>query len=79
LVIILKTKPVSGLSILEEIIEEIKSSGQKILSGESVFKMYDTYGFPLELTEINEVGDKRAQTIKVELERIKNKALVQRY
>jgi len=34
---------------------------------------------PLELTEINEVGDKRAQTIKVELERIKNKALVQRY
>jgi len=40
-----------GLSILEEIIEEIKSSGQKILSGESVFKMYDTYGFPLELTK----------------------------
>ena len=27
----------------------------------------------------NEVGDKRAQTIKIELERIKNKALVQRY
>jgi len=33
---------------------------------------------PLELTEINEVGEKRAQTIKVELERIKDKALLQR-
>lgn len=34
---------------------------------------------PLELTEIDEVGEKRANTIKVELERIKDKALVQGY
>jgi len=34
---------------------------------------------PLELTEIDEVGEKRANTIKVELERLKDKALVQSY
>ncbi|HHF98884.1 MAG TPA: alanine--tRNA ligase [Candidatus Aerophobetes bacterium] len=39
-----------GLSILEKIIKEIKSSGKRILPGEEVFKMYDTYGFPLDIT-----------------------------
>jgi len=39
-----------GLSILEEMIKELKADGDKILPGEKAFRMYDTYGFPLELT-----------------------------
>ncbi|MBE0478017.1 alanine--tRNA ligase [Candidatus Aerophobetes bacterium] len=40
-----------GLSILEDEIRDLKSSGKKILSGDTAFRMYDTYGFPLELTQ----------------------------
>ncbi|MGJ0848216.1 alanine--tRNA ligase [Tissierella praeacuta] len=40
-----------GISILEEYIEEIKLNNQNILSGEKAFKLYDTYGFPLDLTK----------------------------
>ena len=40
-----------GLSILENTIEEIKSSKSDEISDEAVFKLYDTYGFPFELTE----------------------------
>ncbi len=40
-----------GLSILESIIKEIKAKKVKTLPGDKVFKMYDTYGFPLELTK----------------------------
>ncbi|RDU22956.1 alanine--tRNA ligase [Anaerosacchariphilus polymeriproducens] len=39
-----------GLTILEEMQDEMKKSGNKQLSGENAFKLYDTYGFPLDLT-----------------------------
>lgn len=39
-----------GLSILNEFIQETKSKGEKILHGSMVFKLHDTYGFPLDLT-----------------------------
>lgn len=42
----------TGLSLLEEQIAGIKKKGEKILSGEIAFKLYDTYGFPLDLTQI---------------------------
>ncbi|MBU5484939.1 alanine--tRNA ligase [Clostridium sp. MSJ-11] len=41
----------AGIQILNDYIEEIKNNNEKILSGEKAFKLYDTYGFPLELTE----------------------------
>lgn len=41
----------SGLKILFEQLEEYKKSGVKIFSGEVAFKLYDTYGFPLDLTQ----------------------------
>lgn len=40
-----------GLNIIEEYISEMKESGKTILDGEKAFKLHDTYGFPLELTE----------------------------
>ncbi len=39
-----------GLKILQQEIDEIKSAGSKQLSGDVAFKLYDTYGFPLDLT-----------------------------
>jgi len=39
-----------GLNLFEEMVKSAISSGRKFLSGEEVFKLYDTYGFPFELT-----------------------------
>lgn len=39
-----------GLNILNEMMEEMKREGAKVLSGENTFKLYDTYGFPIDLT-----------------------------
>ena len=40
-----------GLSILASYIDEVKANGGSELSGEQAFKLYDTYGFPLDLTK----------------------------
>ena len=40
-----------GLAILSQMREEMVKSGKKELSGEDAFKLYDTYGFPLDLTK----------------------------
>ena len=40
----------SGLSILEGKIAELEKNGEKLLSGEDAFRLYDTYGFPIDLT-----------------------------
>ena len=39
-----------GLAILETIFADMKASNETTLSGENAFKLYDTYGFPYELT-----------------------------
>lgn len=40
-----------GIAILTDIIEKAKSTGKKTIAGVDVFRLYDTYGFPVELTE----------------------------
>ncbi|PRS10370.1 alanine--tRNA ligase [Bacillus atrophaeus] len=40
-----------GLAILSEMIKKEKDKGSSLISGTDVFKLYDTYGFPVELTE----------------------------
>lgn len=40
-----------GLSILTQMEEEMKAAGVTRLSGENAFKLYDTYGFPVDLTQ----------------------------
>ena len=38
-----------GLPILNELIAKARSAGRKVLTGPDVFKLYDTYGFPIDL------------------------------
>ena len=61
-----------GLAILEEMEKEMQEKGEKVLSGENAFKLYDTYGFPMDLTaeileekgfSIDEEGFKKAMEI----------------
>ena len=67
-----------GLSILAEMQTEMESKGEKMLSGENAFKLYDTYGFPLDLTQeileekcftIDEEGFKKAMEVQRETAR----------
>jgi len=41
----------SGLSMLDRTIEEARARGTSVLGGEILFRLYDTYGFPPELSE----------------------------
>ena len=40
-----------GVEILNSYIAELKANNEKVLSGEKAFKLYDTYGFPMDLTQ----------------------------
>ncbi|MET0592371.1 MAG: alanine--tRNA ligase, partial [Polyangiaceae bacterium] len=41
-----------GLGILDEELGKMRNENGTTLSGEAAFKLYDTYGFPLDLTEV---------------------------
>ena len=68
-----------GLRILADMEEEMKEASVKTLSGDNAFKLYDTYGFPLDLTKeileekgygIDEEGFKKAMDEQREKARI---------
>lgn len=40
-----------GMEILKADMEEMKAAGVKVMSGEKSFRLYDTYGFPVDLTK----------------------------
>ena len=40
-----------GLGILSDMITDMEAKGEKTLNGEDAFRLYDTYGFPLDLTK----------------------------
>lgn len=53
----------SGLDILNSYIKELKENNKDILKGKDAFKLYDTYGFPLDLTkEILDENDLKVDT-----------------
>ena len=41
----------AGLGILSDMVGNAKKNGETMLSGDGVFKLYDTYGFPIDLTK----------------------------
>lgn len=43
-----------GLRLLQEKIADLKARGEHIISGDTVFKLYDTYGFPIDI--IQDIG-----------------------
>ena len=40
----------AGMKIFDEMLASLNQDGQSVLSGEDAFKLYDTYGFPIDLT-----------------------------
>ena len=38
-----------GLRLLDEVVADVKRAKQAVIPGEALFKLYDTYGFPLDL------------------------------
>ncbi|RZT93202.1 alanyl-tRNA synthetase [Ancylomarina subtilis] len=42
----------NGIKLLDQIIEKTKADDFKVVQGEVAFELYDTYGFPLDLTEL---------------------------
>ncbi len=39
-----------GLEVLSQMLEELKREGRKEIPGECIFRLYDTYGFPIDIT-----------------------------
>ena len=67
-----------GLKILGDIIANMEAKGVKTLSGEDAFRLYDTYGFPIDLTkeileekefDVDEEGFKAAMQVQRETAR----------
>lgn len=61
-----------GLSILADMEKDLEKNNKKVLNGDDVFRLYDTYGFPIDLTkeileekgfEVDEQGFKAAMEI----------------
>ena len=42
----------TGIRLLDRVMEETKASGKNIIDGVQAFTLFDTYGFPLDLTEL---------------------------
>jgi alanyl-tRNA synthetase len=53
-----------GEKLLAEVIASVKEQGTNQINGKDAFKLYDTYGFPLELTQ--EVAEEEGLTIDVD-------------
>ncbi|MGQ9799594.1 MAG: alanine--tRNA ligase [Ignavibacterium sp.] len=41
-----------GIELFEEVVRRLNKNNQKVIPGEDVFKLYDTYGFPVDLTSL---------------------------
>ncbi len=40
-----------GMNMIQDSIKDMKNAGDTVMNGEVAFKLYDTYGFPMEMTE----------------------------
>jgi len=53
----------AGLSLLTTLLDELEARGEQVIPGEQAFKLYDTHGFPLELTQ--EVARERGVSVDI--------------
>ena len=42
----------AGLSMFDQVVNSLKQTNQNVISGQAAFKLYDTYGFPIDLTAL---------------------------
>ena len=42
----------TGIKLLTDVMDEVKAAGKTVIPGEEAFKLFDTFGFPLDLTEL---------------------------
>ena len=42
----------NGIKLLSDVMSEVKAAGKTVIPGEEAFKLFDTFGFPLDLTEL---------------------------
>ncbi len=42
----------TGINLLDGVIERTKAEGKELISGVEAFELYDTFGFPIDLTEL---------------------------
>ena len=50
-----------GLELMDQIMSELEAAGQTVIPGRDAFRLYDTFGFPLDLTR--DVGAERGFTV----------------
>jgi len=50
-----------GMRMVSDIIAKVEAEGRKVISGDEAFLLYDTYGFPLDLTE--DIGEEHGLTV----------------
>lgn len=74
----------TGIILLDNVIEKTKAKGSNIISGEDAFLLYDTYGFPIDLTELiaREQGievnfEEFTEELNAQKERSRNAAVVE--
>ena len=53
-----------GIEILDGYMEDMDAAGSSVLAGDLAFKLYDTYGFPLEVTQ--EILEEKGKTVDVD-------------
>ena len=74
----------TGINLLENVVEQTRKEGKTVIDGEKAFTLFDTYGFPLDLTELicHEHGmtidqDKFNTEMQKQKERARNAAAVE--
>ncbi len=74
----------TGINLLENVVEQTRKEGKTMIDGEKAFTLFDTYGFPLDLTELicHEHGmtidqDKFNAEMQKQKERARNAAAVE--